>query len=70
MSVDRGKKNNKFIMEFGVRRNFVVKKVPMLLKNTPFSGLDLQQAHIITDQGKIPSVEVEKLSSFLGWEQV
>ena len=72
MSVDRGKKNNKFIMEFGVRRNFVVKKVPisLLLKNTPFSGLDLQQAHIITDQGKIPSVEVEKLLSFLGWEQV
>ena len=66
MSVDSGKKNNKFIMEF------VVKKVPisLLLKNTPFSGLDLQQAHIITDQGKIPSVEVGKVSSFLGWEQV
>ena len=54
-------------MEFGVSRNFAVKKGPilLLLKNTPFSGLDLQQAHIITDQGKIPSVEVEKL--FHSW---
>ena len=55
-------------MEFVVSRNFVVKKGPfwLLLKNTPFSGLDWQQAHIITDQGRIPSVEVEKLFFILG----
>ena len=55
-------------MEFVASRNFVVKKGPfwLLLKNTPFSGLDWQQAHVITDQGKIPSVEVEKLFFILG----
>ena len=64
MSVDRGKKNNKFIMEFGVGRNFVV------VEKYPILRIGFATVHIITDQGKIPSVEVGKISSFLGWEQV